>query len=182
MHPKIEKHWQRFEKSKEYYEALLKVFSPEQLHFKPAPDSWSMMEVMHHLYTSEKLSANFIKNFDFNRKNEKLGLMSLLKTILLVNRLNSKKKFKAPKVLTENKDTFNLSDDPHTFQHQWDELRNEIKKIMQDFPDEKLSYFSFYQPVIGKITLPQTLQFFKAHLRHHEHQVEAINHDKNFPK
>jgi uncharacterized damage-inducible protein DinB len=181
MHQEIEKHWTRLGRAKEYYDAVLKVFSPEQLHFKPDANSWSMMEVMQHLYTSEQLSATFISNFDFNRKNEKLGLMSELKTILLVNRLNSKKKFKAPKVLIENKDTFNLSDDPHTFQHEWDELRNEMKGLMENYPEEKLSYFTFYQPVIGKITLSQTLQFFKAHLKHHEHQIEAINHDKNFP-
>ncbi len=182
MHPKIEKHWERLEHGKEYYDALTQVFSPEQLHFKPVPDSWSMMQVMHHLYTSEKLSIDFIRKFDFNRKNEKLGLKSQLKTILLVNRLNSKKKYKAPKILTENKDTFNLSDDPHTFKHQWDDLREEMKEVMENFPEEKLSYFTFYQPVIGKITLKQTLQFFKAHLKHHEHQIETINHHKNFPK
>lgn len=181
MHKKLEKHWNRLQYVNQYYDALLKVFNEDQLQFKPDDNSWSMMDVMHHLYTSEKLSTEFVKNFDFSRKSVKLGLKSQLYTILLVNRLNSKKKFKAPKVLENNQSRFGLSMDAHTFHHQWEDSRNELKEVLENYPDDKLDFFTFNQPVIGKMKLDQMLQFFHAHLKHHQHQIEAINHHPNFP-
>ena len=181
MHKKLEKHWNRLEEIKEYYDALLKVFNEEQLNFKPDENSWSMLEVMQHLYTSESISLNFVKAFDFNRKSEKLGLKSQFYTILLVNRLNSKKKFKAPKVLADKKPELNISDDPHQFQHQWDDKRKELKEVLEDYPTDKLDYFTFSHPAVGKLKITQMLQFFHAHLKHHQHQIEAINHHKDFP-
>jgi len=181
MHKSLEKYWIRLQENKEYYDALLKVFNEEQLNFKPDENSWSMLQVMHHLFTSEKLSLEFVKNFDFNRKNVKLGLKSQLKTILLVNRLNSKKKFKAPKVLEQKAPELGLSSDAHTFHHQWNDLRADMKKVLNDFPEEKLNYFVFNQPVTGKMKIGQTLQFFNAHMNHHKHQIENINHHPNFP-
>ncbi|MBK6266377.1 DinB family protein [Marivirga sp. S37H4] len=181
MHPKIEKHWQRIKVSKEYYDALLKVFNPTQLNFRPEPSAWSMMDVMQHLYTSEKLSSDFVKNFDFSRKDLKLGLKSRIKTILLVNRLNSRKKFKAPKVLEQNKGRMNLSPDAHEFGHQWAGLRSEMKLMLENFPEEKLNHFTFNHPAVGKMTITQTLEFFYSHMNHHKYQIEAINHHPNFP-
>jgi len=181
MNKNLEKHWSRLVETKKYYEALLKTFNEQQLHFKSDANTWSMMEVMHHLYTSEKLSTDFVKGFDFKRKNVKLGLKSQLKTILLVNRLNSKRKFKAPKILATKGAALELSNDAGLFKQQWHDLREEMKAMLGAFPDDKLDYFVFNQPVTGKMKLSQMLQFFNAHLNHHKHQIETINHHKNFP-
>lgn len=181
MHLKIEKYFDRIETTKEYYDALLKVFNPAQLNFKPSPESWSMLDVMHHLYTSEKLSTDFVKNFNFERKNVKLGLKSRFNTILVVNRLNSKRKFKAPKILEQSRGKFNLSSDAHEFHDQWKAMRNEMRDVLDSFPDDKLNYFSFNHPAVGKMTVTQMLEFFNSHLNHHKYQIEAINHHKNFP-
>jgi hypothetical protein len=181
MHKQLDKHWNRLVETKEYYDALLKVFTEAQLNFKPAPDSWSMLEVMHHLYTSEKLSIDYVKKFDFSRKLLKLGFRSQFYTILLVNRLNSKKKFKAPKVLKDNQDKFDLAKDAHSFHHQWSDLHEYIQEVLENYPDDKLDYFTFNQPVVGKMKIAQMLQFFNAHLKHHQHQIESINHHPNFP-
>jgi hypothetical protein len=182
MNPKIQKHWERLEEAKAYYDALLQVFNLEQLNFHPASGGWSMLDVMQHLYTSENISYQFLKNFDFNRKNEKLGLKSEIKTMLLVNRLNSRKKYQAPKVLSEKKESLNISHDAHEFAHQWEELRSEMFNFLNEFPSDKLKHFSFSHPAVGKINVIQTLQFFVAHMKHHQYQIEAINHHKDFPK
>ncbi|SMG09422.1 DinB superfamily protein [Marivirga sericea] len=182
MNSKIQKHWARLEESKGYYSALLEVFSDEQLNFHPEQGAWSMLDVMQHLYTSESISLKFMQNFDFNRKDEKVGLKSQIKTILLVNRLNSKKKYKAPKVLAEKKDSLNISQDAHQFSHQWEDLRNEMFSFLEEFRDEKIGHFVFAHPAVGKLNVLQTLQFFVAHLKHHQYQIEAINHHKDFPK
>ena len=79
MNPKIQKHWARVEEGKAYYEALLQVFNDKQLNFHPEQGAWSMLDVMQHLYTSEKISLQFMQNFDFNRKGyeKKVGLKSV---------------------------------------------------------------------------------------------------------
>jgi hypothetical protein len=99
----------------------------------------------------------------------------------LVNGLNSKKKFNAPKVLKDNQDRFNLSNDAHTFLHQWEDLRLDMQEVLNNYPTDKLDYFTFNQPAVGKMKIAQMVQFFNAHLKHHQHQIEAINHHPNFP-
>ncbi|HET8859210.1 DinB family protein [Marivirga sp.] len=182
MNIKIQKHWSRLEDAKAYYDALLQVFNEEQLNFHSEQGSWSMLEVMQHLYTSENISLQFMQNFDFNRKDEKVGLKAEIKTMLLVNRLNSKKKYKAPKVLSEKKDSLNISHDPREFSHQWDKLRNDMLMFLKEFPENKIKHFVFAHPAVGKLNVLQTIQFFVAHLKHHQHQIETINHHKDFPK
>ncbi|WKK84772.2 DinB family protein [Marivirga arenosa] len=182
MHSKIQKHWERYENGKQYYDALLKVFNDDQLNFQPSENAWSMLQVMQHLYTSESLSLKFLQNFDFNRKDEKLGLKAELKTMLLVNRLNSKKKFKAPKVLSDNKSNLDIRDDAHEFGHQWQKLDQDLLSFLQDFPTDKINHFCFMHPAVGKQNVIQCLQFFVSHMKHHQHQIEAINHHKDFPK
>jgi uncharacterized damage-inducible protein DinB len=182
MNSKIQKHWVRLEENKAYYDALLEVFNEEQLNFHPEPGAWSMLDVMQHLYTSENISLKFMQKFDFNRKDEKVGFKSQIKTILLVNRLNSKKKYQAPKVLSEKKDSLGISQDVHEFTHQWEDFRNEMFNFLNEFPEEKIGHFVFAHPAVGKLNVLQTLQFFVAHLRHHQYQIESINHHKDFPK
>lgn len=182
MNPTIQKHWERLEFSKAYYDALLQVFNEEQLKFSPEPGAWSMLDVMQHLYTSETISLQFMQNFDFDRKNEKLGMKSEISTILLVNRLNSKRKFEAPKVLTEKKDTLDISADSHEFFHQWEKMRLEMLDFLSNFPEDKIKHFVFFHPAVGKLNILQTLQFFVAHLKHHQFQIGSINHHKDFPK
>ncbi|WKV11169.1 DinB family protein [Marivirga harenae] len=182
MDSKIQKHWQRMEEGKAYYDALLQVFSPEQLNFHPEVGSWSMLDVMQHLYTSEHISLQFMQNFDFNRKNEKVGLKAAVKTMMLVNRLNSRKKYQAPKILGEKKESLNISEDPHQFSHQWDKIRSDMFTFLTDFDKEKIGHFIFSHPAVGKLNILQTMQFFVAHMKHHQYQIETINHHKNFPK
>lgn len=182
MNPKIQKHWARLEEGKAYYDALLQVFNEQQLNFHPEDGAWSMLDVMQHLFTSESISLKFMQNFDFNRKDEKVGLKSEIKTILLVNRLNSKKKYKAPKILSEKKESLNISHDAHEFSHQWENLRNEMFSFLDDFPEDKIGHFIFAHPAVGKLNVLQTLQFFVAHMKHHQFQIESINHHKDFPK
>jgi uncharacterized damage-inducible protein DinB len=182
MNPKIQKHWARMEEGRAYYDALLQVFNDDQLNFHPEAEAWSMLDVMQHLYTSENISLQFMQNFDFNRKDEKVGLKSKVKTILLVNRLNSRKKFKAPKVLAEKRDSLGISHEAHEFSHQWKELENEMFKFLNEFPEDKIGHFIFAHPAVGKLNILQTLQFFVAHMKHHQYQIEAINHHKDFPK
>jgi uncharacterized damage-inducible protein DinB len=182
MNSKIQKHWSRIEDAKAYYDALLQVFNDDQLNFHPEEGSWSMLDVMQHLYTSENISLQFMQNFDFNRRDEKTGLKSEIKTMLLVNRLNSKKKYNAPKVLADKKDSLDISHDSHQFTHQWEDLRNDMFSFLDEFPEEKINHFVFAHPAVGKLNVLQTLQFFVAHLKHHQYQIESINHHKDFPK
>lgn len=182
MNTKIQKHWERMEDSKGYYDALLQVFNEDQLNFHPEEGSWSMLDVMQHLYTSENISLQFMQNFDFNRKNEKVGLKAEVKTMMLVNRLNSRKKYQAPKVLSDKKDSLNISSDPHEFAHQWEALRNDMFSFLNDFPAEKIGHFIFAHPAVGKLNILQSMQFFVSHLKHHQYQIESINHHKSFPK
>lgn len=44
----------RFSKNRAVFEGLLKGVSVQQVRWKPAPDKWSMLEVVNHLYDEER--------------------------------------------------------------------------------------------------------------------------------
>jgi uncharacterized damage-inducible protein DinB len=45
---------QRFSQNRDVFQSLLRCVSPEQAAWKPAPDKWSMLEVVNHLYDEER--------------------------------------------------------------------------------------------------------------------------------
>jgi hypothetical protein len=45
---------ERLAKNKGVFEALVRGVSDEQVHWKPAPDKWSLLEVVNHLYDEER--------------------------------------------------------------------------------------------------------------------------------
>ena len=45
---------QRFSQNRDVFQSLLRGVSTEQAVWKPAPDKWSMLEVVNHLYDEER--------------------------------------------------------------------------------------------------------------------------------
>ncbi len=177
---KIEKAFDAFEELRVATLNDLSKLSNEQLHFKPTPESWSIVETMHHLYLSELGTHGYMtKKLQGNDTLKKSGFKSALNSFLLKYFLRSPMKFKlppkAPIVPTGDIAYGDLVE-------QWNLLRKDLAELFDLFDVESAEKLSFKHPVIGRINAHQTLQFLTEHFSHHLQQIERIRNHKDFPK
>jgi len=150
--------------------ADLESYSDEQLCKKTAPDSWSAIQVLHHLIMSEKYSRMYCeKKLSFNPKLKKAGLGTSLRTKFVNFYLNSPFKAPAPKMISgpnlPEKDTL------ANVREIWLSERANLAKFIQDLPQEYTDKEIYKHPLGGRLTIDGMMQFFDAHFKNHEKQI-----------
>jgi uncharacterized damage-inducible protein DinB len=144
--------------------------TPAQLQSKPSPSSWSVLQILTHLYASEKLSFNYIKKKSLGIQtvgNAGLRQLMLMPILKISQRLPLR--FKAPKVVVEN------TPEPLTLEQlidQWSLLRLELKVHLENVSDGNLKKLVYKHPFAGRLSLPQAMQFFAEHINHHQPQIK----------
>lgn len=171
MHPLIQKEWNRLESLKKAYEKVLEQAAPEELAFKPAPDSWNMLQVVRHIVTAEELSTAYLVKKNYTNAQRRGNLGTHFRALLLRLLLRSPLKFKAPPVaalqpVAEQDKARLLSD--------WEAEREKLALYLENFPEEKLEFEIYRHPRSGWLTIGQTLQFFGDHLQHHRQQLARL--------
>lgn len=148
----------------------LKEYTTEQLETKPLPSGWSTLHVLTHLYTSEKLSFGYIKKKSLgiqNTANAGLKQTLLMPILKISQRLPFR--FKAPRVVVENTpETMPLE---QLINH-WNLLRLELKAHLENVSDGHLHKLVYKHPIVGRLSLPQAMQFFAEHINHHKPQIK----------
>ncbi|MCZ8217087.1 MAG: DinB family protein [Cyclobacteriaceae bacterium] len=148
----------------------LQGYTSSQLQKKPSPASWSVLQILTHLYASEKLSFNYIKK-------KSLGIQAIgnagLKQAILMPILKVSQRlpfrFKAPKVVVEN------TPEPLSLEQlidHWSLLRLELKAHLENVSDGNLKKLVYKHPIAGRLSLPQAMQFFAEHINHHQPQIK----------
>lgn len=176
MHPDLKYKFLRLEEKKNFYANILETYSEKQLNFSLFEDEWSLVKVIDHLIKVENQTFQFMKNFDFSRKNEKLGFKAAINSFLLKIALKSSIKFQVPSkaVIPEAKNQQILLSE-------WQYLRMELGRFLDSFPENKTANFIFFHPRSGKLNINQTLDFLIIHMHHHLPQVKKISNSTNFP-
>lgn len=149
--------------------ALAKSVPQDQLSHRTAPNKWSVLEILTHLYISERLSFSYVKK-------KSLGIDALedagLKQALIIPVLKISQRlplrFKAPSVVLEHTPAPLPLD---TLIDQWNLLRLEIKTHLENLPDKYVHRLVYKHPVAGRMSLPQAIQFFAEHINHHRPQI-----------
>lgn len=149
----------------------LEVLNDERLNYKPLENKWSIIQIMHHLIKSEKLSVIYITRKITNKSTiDKSSLISKLNAFALKWSLILPLKLKAP---------HNVSDVPNfdTFQNtksKWDKIRNSFASIVESMSDDLLNKDIFKHPVAGEMNIEGTIDFFDAHFKHHQKQIKPL--------
>jgi uncharacterized damage-inducible protein DinB len=147
----------------------IQAHSSQQLAAKPYSKKWSVLEILTHLYTSERLSINYIKK-------KSLGIESLdnagVRQALLIPALKISQRlpfrFKAPKVVVENTPEAMPFDQLIS---QWSLLRIELRSHLDHLSDAHVHKLVYKHPIAGRLSLPQAMQFFAEHINHHKPQI-----------
>jgi uncharacterized damage-inducible protein DinB len=139
--------------------AYVQPWTSEQLTFRPAPNSWSTLDVLDHLSKVEQNILNAIK------LNLPHGQAIPLKDRIAGTFI------KVPPGSKVHPDPT-----PHlpTITQRWTKAQNEMAELLTTLSPSQKQTGLFQHPVSGWMTISQTLDFLHAHLRHHEYQLATI--------
>lgn len=179
MIPQLEKHFSAMETQRTSLFQQISKLSATQLYYKPSPDSWSIIETMHHVYLSELGTYRFIaKKIPHATSLPRATCSNFLKTWLLKIMLRSPIKFKVPSRAPVWPSADIKIDE---LMIQWNELHKQFADLLNtiDLPSAEKQWFK--HPVIGYMNIYQTLDFLKEHFQHHLRQLERIKNSPQFP-
>lgn len=151
----------------------LQVYTDDQLNRSPAPDKWSVIQVMHHLMLSEQLSHRYVvKKLSFEPELKKAGIQAKGREWLVRSYLASPLKRKAPPMIArENLPAFASFWDTVK---KWKTQRLELRDYLEDLDGNMMDKEIYKHPFAGRLSLPGMLRFFNAHFRRHRRQIEKI--------
>lgn len=152
--------------------ALVETVDNHVLNQQPSSEKWSTLQILTHLYISEKLSLAYIKKKSLGINN--LGNAGIVQSLLMIVLKISQRlpfKFKAPKVVVENTlETMPLEE----LRERWSLLRLELKALLENLPPAHIHKLVYKHPVAGRLSLPQAIVFFAEHIHHHVPQIKRI--------
>lgn len=148
----------------------LLVLTEDEFHFKPNENSWSASQVLNHLIGVERGTLHYLRKKLKYGGIPKAGLLSMLRNLALKGLLYSPIRYKIPSVLSQPSDGGSLE----SISNQWSELRKEWKNFLENFPNEYLDKAVFRHPIVGRISISQTVDFLIAHYAHHLKQLRRI--------
>jgi uncharacterized damage-inducible protein DinB len=148
----------------------LTQYSHQQINQQPTPDSWSAMQVMHHLLLSETLSMKYCqKKLSFEPSLKKAGLMARLRAFFVRYYLLSPFKFKAPPVLATS--ALPAESDLEGLANQYRNQRAAFEDFLEQVPEKYLDKEVYKHPFGGRLSLSGMVDFFDAHFQHHRRQA-----------
>ncbi|MGB0166324.1 MAG: DinB family protein [Luteibaculum sp.] len=150
----------------------LSTWPKEQLYAAPNENSWSAIQVLNHLYLSQKGTFNFLNKQLENTKDvpKSLAIKNYVADILLSRFLRSDKKVKAPSKLPEpDKDT-----DFEVLKEKYTALASLGEEILDKIPGKWSGKAVFRHPRAGWLGTKATFRFLKDHWEHHRYQIKNL--------
>jgi uncharacterized damage-inducible protein DinB len=133
---------------------------------------WSVLQILTHLYISEKMSLHYIKkkSLGINQVGNAGGWQNLKMIILKISQ-RIPFRYKAPRAVVQNTPEAMPLD---VLLAHWDMLRLELKSMLENLPDKHVHKLVYKHPVAGRLSLLQAMEFFQEHVRHHKPQIDKI--------
>ncbi|HWB63395.1 MAG TPA: DinB family protein [Chitinophagales bacterium] len=169
MNPTLQAQFNDIESSRKALFSYLAKYPDEVLNKQPAPGSWSAVQVIEHLLSSEEASLKYLqkKTLDTS-KAQKAGLAGkwrLLKTKLV---FAVPLKFKAPEALAPDNAFVKLAD----LEQRYNNVRSATIQLLGKLSDSELEKELWKNIISGKMNVYQMLEFFGFHFDRHRAQIE----------
>lgn len=147
--------------------------------FKPAPEAWSILQVLNHLIYAETNTVKYMNKKMLGITGvKKAGAMASVRSVVLNAFLRSPLKFKAPKAALP------VMEDVYVFDNlrkQWNDVRAQFSKILDRIGTADAEKLVFKHPISGKFNIYQTMSFLEEHIEHHKKQIGRIKSSSSFP-
>ena len=154
----------------------LKSYSHEDLNALPKEGGWSVIQIMHHVFLSEKYSLQYCqKKLSFSPTLKEAGVVSKLKSWLVQVYLNSPLKLKAPKAIGSS--VLPKEGSLEEVLDLWQNERTLLQQFIDELADEYVSKEIYKHPFGGRLSLEGMFDFFGAHFNNHVRQIwRALKH------
>jgi hypothetical protein len=150
---------------------LLNRADKNKLSISPAPNRWSVAQVIHHLNTAESLSTIYVSKKMKDVNNIKItGAMEWFKLLLVKLAFVLPFKYKAPAILGDMPPDVNYDD----IINKWEETRKNLRALLNSIPKELLRKNIFKQPAAGRLNIYQMIDFMQAHFNRHKKQIDNL--------
>jgi DinB superfamily len=172
MNNRLEKLYNKLEQQRAELLTIVQSYPTELLNKSLASGKWSILQILTHLYISEKLSIGYIKKKSLAvNELRNAGLWQSVLMIILKISQRIPLRYKAPKTVLQNTpESASLSD----LFAQWNLLRIELKSMLTNLPDKHVNKLVYKHPVAGRLSFPQAVDFFSEHIIHHTPQIKRI--------
>ena len=169
MNTQIEKQFKQLEQERKNLFNELKNYSDEVINKKPAPEKWSVAEVIAHLITAEEMSLKYLsKKIQDTSKEKPEGFKHKYRWILVQIVFNFNIKFKAPEIVEPKMGYQSLAN----LETKWSDIRNQTLQLLQKLSDDEVNKTLWKHAIAGKLNLHHMVQFFGVHYNRHKKQIE----------
>lgn len=152
----------------------LSAFPDTDLQKETSQSKWSAVQVLNHLYMTEKGTLNFLEKSQNQPEGlHKVNLKNRMRAFLLQRFLKSKKKAKAPAKLPDPKNDTSLEE----LKSKFDRLHHQHQEFLDKLPSNIFGKTVFRHPVVGWMEINDVYKFLANHWVHHRHQLERIEKD-----
>jgi uncharacterized damage-inducible protein DinB len=171
MEASFKNRFDKLNKQAQYFWSLANSLKDEQLHYNPGPNQWSVAQVLEHLYAVDKQTLAYLLNKNYESIRHKGRVRNWVYTLLLTLALKSRKKFKVP-----GKADIRPSDQPDLslIVLDWKKTRQDLASYLENFPAPGRNRMVFRHPLVGALTMNQTLDFLYNHHGHHLPQIQKL--------
>lgn len=171
MNKKLKSAFQELENARLQMQHVAEGCDERQQYYKPSDHEWSIVQVMTHLMNAEQAILTYIRGKISNPVQlKKAGFQSGLRSLLVSLALKYVKKLKAPAIVANPTDTLNFGQ----VKQAWSEGRDQLRKLLEEMPDELIDKEIFRHPRAGMMNIYQTLIFMREHVQHHMAQIRRL--------
>ncbi|MFN8285519.1 MAG: DinB family protein [Chitinophagales bacterium] len=169
MTPQLEAAFQEIEADRKQLFARLKNYSNEVLTKKPAPEKWSVAEVIGHLMVAEAASLKYLqKKTQDMSKEPNAGFtgwrrLAFVKVVFLLPI-----KFKAPEITAPPAEAKSLE----ALDAEWTKLRQDTYTLISKLSNADAKKSIWKHTLAGKMNIYQMVEFFGFHFKRHHAQIE----------
>lgn len=158
-------------------EAAVKGLSDAQLAFKPAPERWSVGQVLEHIASAEDMLMGLVEGQALKAPPRADGEdVKAIDQLILTAIPDRSQKRSAPEPLIPT----NRYGSPAEALKHFGESRAKTIALMQD--SKELRSHAFESPLGKKLDPYQWLLFISAHSQRHTKQILEVKADPNFPR
>lgn len=171
MNPGIQQLIETLREQHGVLETITQSLSLEELQDSSSEQSWSLLEVMEHLYMVEKATQGAVrKSIGQLPALRQLSFAQRCRAVLLRFALKLPLKFKVPVKTVVPSGLLS----PEELQKSWEELEQGWLELLEPLRGDTLELGVFSHPLSGWMNAEQSLRFLSEHFKHHLPQVRRI--------
>ncbi len=175
MLPTLADRFATLDRVREDFLAVVETATDAQRRFRPAPDSWSMLEVTEHCVLAEEKSLlGMLKGPPLGTTVTPIAHVRMW-MVRLVMKTDVRVKVPVARVVPTGESTL------PELAARWDASRRGLSEFLEGVTETDAGVARFRHPIGGWVTAGEGVAFLAGHIGHHARQLNQIRRAAGFP-